>query len=52
MSLLVGEATYKATKDDYPKVDDLQVKGKSVGLSIYTVPDDPKHAWRTTKRYP
>ena len=51
--LLVGEATYKATKDDffYLKVDDLQVKGKSVGLSIYTVLDDPKHAWRTTKRY-
>ena len=37
--LLVGEATYKATKDDffYLKVDDLQVKGKSVGLAIYTV---------------
>ena len=27
------------------------MKGKSVGLSIYTVLDDPKHAWRTTKRY-
>ena len=39
--LLVGEATYNATKDDffYLKVDDLQVKGKSVGLSIYTVLD-------------
>jgi adenylate cyclase len=39
--LLVGESTYKATKDDffYLKVDDLQVKGKSVGLSIYTVLD-------------
>jgi len=39
--LLVGEATYEATKDDffYLKVDDLQVKGKSVGLSIYTVLD-------------
>ncbi|MEK9805411.1 MAG: adenylate/guanylate cyclase domain-containing protein [Euryarchaeota archaeon] len=39
--LLVGEATYKETKDDffYLKVDDLQVKGKSVGLSIYTVLD-------------
>jgi len=39
--LLVGEATYKQTKDNffYLKVDDLQVKGKSVGLSIYTVLD-------------
>jgi adenylate cyclase len=39
--LLVGESTYEATKDDffYLKVDDLQVKGKSVGLSIYTVLD-------------
>jgi len=38
----VGESTYEATKDDffYLKVDDLQVKGKSVGLSIYTVLDD------------
>jgi adenylate cyclase len=39
--LLVGETTYEVTKDDffYLKVDDLQVKGKSVGLSIYTVLD-------------
>ena len=39
--LLVGEATYEATKQDffYLKVDDLQVKGKSVGLAIYTVLD-------------
>jgi adenylate cyclase len=39
--LLVGEATYEATKDDffYLKVDDLQVKGKTVGLRIYTVLD-------------
>jgi len=39
--LLVGESTYKETKNDffYLKVDDLQVKGKSVGLSIYTVLD-------------
>ena len=36
--LLVGESTYNATKDDffYLKVDDLQVKGKSVGLSVYS----------------
>jgi adenylate cyclase len=48
---LVGEATYEATKDDffYLKIDDLQVKGKSVGLSIYTVLDDAKPVWRTAK---
>ena len=41
--LLVGEPTYEATRDDffYLKIDDLQVKGKSVGLSIYTVLPDP-----------
>ena len=51
--LLVGESTYEATKDDffYLKVDDLQVKGKSVGLAIYTVLDDTKPAWRTAKRH-
>jgi len=39
--LLVGESTYEETKNNffYLKVDDLQVKGKSVGLSIYTVLD-------------
>ena len=37
--LLVGENTYDATKDDffYLKVDELAVKGKSVGIRIYTV---------------
>jgi len=37
--LLVGESTYEATKDDffYLKVDDLAVKGKSVGIGIWTV---------------
>ena len=50
--LLVGEATYEQTKDDffYLKVDDLQVKGKSVGLSIYTVLDDVGPAWKTAQR--
>lgn len=46
--LLVGETTYDATKDDffYLKVDELAVKGKSVGIRIYTVLDvDPnKHS--------
>ena len=51
--LLIGEETYKQTKDDffYLKIDDLQVKGKSVGLGIYTVLDDAKHAWRVSKKY-
>jgi len=51
--LLVGENTYEATKDDffYLKIDDLAVKGKSVGIGIWTVLDDIKPAWRTTKRY-
>ena len=50
--LLVGEATYAATKDDffYLKVDDLQVKGKSVGLSIYTVLDDACHGWTSAQK--
>lgn len=40
--LLVGEATYDKTKDDffYLQVDELAVKGKTVGIRIYTVLDD------------
>jgi adenylate cyclase len=51
--LLVGENTYEQTKDDffYLKIDDLQVKGKTVGLSIYTVLDDVKPAWKTAKKH-
>jgi len=39
--LLIGENTYEATKDDffYLKVDELAVKGKTVGIRIYTVID-------------
>ena len=50
--LLVGEATYAATKDDFfwLKVDDLQVKGKSVGVGIWTVLDDTAPAWRTAQK--
>ena len=50
--LLIGENTYNATKDDffYLKVDDLQVKGKSVGLGIYTVLDDTMPAWRVAQK--
>ena len=37
--LLVGEATYDLTKNDffYLKVDELAVKGKTIGIRIYTV---------------
>ena len=50
--LLVGETTYEQTRDDffYLKVDDLQVKGKSVGLSIYTVLDNTKPVWRVAQK--
>ena len=49
--LLVGEATYEQTKDDffYLKVDSLQVKGKSVGLDIYTVLDKPQYSWHASQ---
>ena len=49
---LVGEATYEATKDDffYLKIDDLQVKGKSVGLSIYTVLDNASPGWVSAQK--
>ena len=51
--LLIGQNTYERTKDDffYLKVDDLAVKGKTVGIGIWTVLDDVKPAWRTPKRY-
>jgi adenylate cyclase len=42
--LIVGPETHRRTKDDffYLKLDDLAVKGKTVGLDIYTVLDlDP-----------
>ena len=42
--LLVGGATVEQCKDDFffLKIDDLAVKGKTVGVSIYTVLDDMK----------
>ena len=50
--LLVGDATYQPTKTDffYLKIDDLAVKGKSVGITIWTVLDNIKPAWRTAQR--
>ena len=48
--LLVGENTYNETYDEffYLKVDDLAVKGKSVGITIYTVLSTWDYAWEST----
>tara|TARA_Y100000385_G_scaffold231649_1_gene243820 strand:+ start:857 stop:2893 length:2037 start_codon:yes stop_codon:yes gene_type:complete len=50
--LLVGDATYQRTKSDffYLKIDDLAVKGKSVGVGIWTVLDQKRPAWRVAQR--
>ena len=50
--LLVGQATYEQTKDDffYLKVDDLAVKGKTVGVGIWTVLDDPVSAYYSSQQ--
>jgi adenylate cyclase len=51
--LLVGGATVEQCKDDFffLKVDDLAVKGKTVGVAIYTVLDDVRPAWKTAKKH-
>jgi len=50
--LLVGDATYQRTKSDffYLKIDDLAVKGKTVGITIWTVLDKKRPAWRVAQR--
>jgi adenylate cyclase len=50
--LIIGPTTYERTKDDffYLELDELAVKGKTVGLRIYTVLDDPKQAWDIAKK--
>ena len=50
--LLIGDATYQATKDDffYLKIDDLAVKGKTVGIGIWTVLDNKRPAWKNAQR--
>jgi adenylate cyclase len=50
--LLVGGATVEHCKDDFffLKIDDLAVKGKTVGIPLYTVLDDEKPAWKMSKR--
>jgi adenylate cyclase len=51
--LLVGGATVEQCKDDFffLKVDDLAVKGKTVGISIYTVLDGVRPAWKSAKKH-
>ena len=51
--LLIGQNTYERAKDDFfwLKVDDLAVKGKTVGIGIWTVLDDTKPAWNTSRKY-
>ena len=50
--LLVGESTYDKTKDDffYLQVDELAVKGKTVGIRIYTVLDNPVSAYYSSQQ--
>lgn len=50
--LLIGENTHDATKDDffYLKIDELAVKGKTVGIRIYTVLDDVKKDYYESKK--
>jgi adenylate cyclase len=49
--LLVGSATVEQCGDEYffLKIDDLAVKGKSVGVGIYTVLDDVTDAYVSAK---
>ena len=51
--LLVGGATVEQCNDDFffLKVDDLAVKGKTVGISIYTVLDGVRPAWKSAKKH-
>jgi len=50
--LLIGENTVKQCDDEFffLKIDDLAVKGKSVGVGIHTVLDDVTPAYHTAKK--
>jgi len=50
--LIIGPETYRRTKNDffYLKLDDLAVKGKTVGLDIYTVLDGAKSTWVDSRK--
>jgi adenylate cyclase len=51
--LLVGGATVEHCKDQFffLKIDDLAVKGKTVGVPLYTVLDDIKPHYKTSKKH-
>jgi adenylate cyclase len=51
--LLVGGATVDQCEDQFffLKIDDLAVKGKTVGIPLYTVLDDIKPHYKTSKKY-
>jgi adenylate cyclase len=50
--LLVGGATVERCKDDFffLKIDDLAVKGKTVGIPLYTVLDDVKKHYESSRK--
>jgi adenylate cyclase len=50
--LLVGGATVERCKDEFffLKIDDLAVKGKTIGISIYTVLDDVTAEYHVAKK--
>lgn len=52
MVLLIGEETQRHTADEffYLKIDDLAVKGKSVGIGIWTALDDVKQPWYAAQK--
>ena len=51
--LIVGPHTHAQTEKDffYLKLDCLAVKGKTVGLDIYTVLDDTKPSWNASRKH-
>ena len=50
--LIIGPETVKQTESDffYLKLDNLAVKGKTIGLDIYTVLDDVQPKWHDSKK--
>ena len=50
--LLIGQATYEKTNNNffYLKVDDLAVKGKTVGVGIWTVIDEVKDGYYQSQK--
>ena len=50
--LIIGPETVKRTENDffYLKLDNLAVKGKTIGLDIYTVLDDVQPKWHDSKK--